>query len=136
MFGKKKPVTNSATKRKKKVIMPFVSKYPEINFEELRKVEQVKLNIKLEGDKSDFTYFEISVDRDITFNQVARIINKRNNFSCKNIRLFVEIDSKKNCLDNVMTKTFEEMDILANQEITFLYQYEPIQHPLLEASLN
>jgi hypothetical protein len=89
----KKPDSAGKGKKAKKEEVPFESKYPKIDYENLMKVHMVTLSIKLLNftPKSEMGgIMEISIPENYSFAKVIELINERHAFACKNIRLFAE----------------------------------------------
>jgi hypothetical protein len=106
------------------------SKYPPIEINQ--RIEDIKINIRLLGPKTDSSYYDITVPINYTIQKVADIINEKHNCSCKNLRLFDQ--TKENNLENILYKTFQQLNL--RNELTIYYDFDPIIHPLLEASNN
>jgi len=119
----KKPKVN-------KEVKPFVSKY-NIDLESLLRIDKIPLTIKLSGLRSEFNTIEISVPMNYTLSKVIDIINEKNNYSCKDIKLFIGDESKS--LDNFVNKTFIEMGIFKPEPTIIYYKFSPVENPLLLA---
>lgn len=126
----KKP--KSAKKRKEKKIEVFKSKY---NIDILSKLnlKYIPLLIKMYGFKTEYSNFETSVPIEYTFSKVADIINAKNNYSCRNIELFIEDEHKS--LKNAMHKNFLELGIKPEPTV-ILYKFDPVIDPLLLARFS
>lgn len=120
---KKKP-------KKKKHAPLFVSKY-NIDISSAFKVEKIPLTIKLSGLRSEYSTFEMSVPMNYSFQKVAELINKKNNNSCRNIKLYIGDES--NCLDNVMNMSFIDLGVTKPEPTVLFYKFEPVENPILLA---
>jgi hypothetical protein len=128
---------NSAKTRKKPE--PYVSKYPEINFEKLKEVPSISVSVKNESIRSESGMFEIKLPVNMTLKKIIDVLNERHCYSCKNLRLYMRKNtntdansSDKNYLDSVLFKTFSEFGI-SGDSLLIYYEFEPINHPLLES---
>ena len=92
-----KPKSASKKKggKKKKEAEPFISKYREIDYEELMEVPDILLRIKLTNPKTDNNTFEITVPINYSLAKVRDLINIKHNSSCKNIKLFMDIERER-----------------------------------------
>jgi hypothetical protein len=118
------------TKSAKKTAEIPKSKYSPIEIHP--KIEDIRLNIRLLGPKTDSSYYELVVPINYTILKVTEMINEKHNQSCKNLRLYDQ--TKENSLENIFYKTFQELGL--RNELTIYYDFDPIIHPLLEAGNN
>jgi len=132
----KKPDSGKGGKGKKKgkkEAEPFVSKYPDIDYTNLMTVPKIDLRIKLINTKSEFGYMEITVPSTYSLAKIVELINIKHSFSCKNIKLFMEISGVRKNLDKLLYLNFQELD--QKGELDLFYEFDPVIHPLLEAGL-
>ena len=125
-------------KRKKKEKPPYNYKYPQLNYEELKKVPSVKfiaVNRSHKSVSSDVVKGEIPID--YSFNKIKELIQQKHGSSCRNLRLFMEDTNsgEKKYLDNLEYKTFQDMGFI-NSELNIYFEFEPFVHPTLEAILS
>ena len=125
-------------KKKKKEKPPYNYKYPQLNYEELKKVPSVKfiaVNRSHKSVSSDVVKGEIPID--YSFNKIKELIQQKHGSSCGNLRLFMRDDNsgEKKYLDNLECKTFQELGFNGASFVLF-FEFEPFVHPTLEAILS
>jgi hypothetical protein len=124
-----------SAKKPRKAPEPFASKYREIDYDEVQKVSEILLIIRLDQLRNESGFFELKIPLTATLSKVAEKINQRHRNSCKNIRIYVVQDSQKKYMDVFFYKTFSELGLKAGENLNLYYEYEPVKHPLLEAGL-
>jgi hypothetical protein len=130
----KRPTSNTkkSGKKGKKQIEPYVSRYPPIDYDILKQVPEVSLEISMELGKS---CIKEKVPITTTFNRIIEIIGNHHCNACHNIRLYVIENSQRRYLDVLRFFTLKDFDIKTDQIYQLYYEYEPIAHPMLEAGL-
>jgi hypothetical protein len=120
----------TSSKKKKKVIQPYVSKYPAVEFD--IKYPDIKINLRLVSPKVESgQHFEVVVSTNTYLMKLAEIINERNNNACKNIVFYNE--ARENNLNKLMHMTFQQLGL--SGELSLYYEFIPTLHPILEAGL-
>ena len=124
-------------KKKKKEKPPYNYKYPQLNYEELKKVPLFNFTAKngsLKNSNDDIVTG--SVPMDYSFNKIKELIQQKHGFSCSNLRLYMKNDNtgEKQYLDNLEFKPFQELGFNGTNILLF-FEFEPFAHPTLEAIL-
>ena len=124
-------------KKKKKEKPPYNYKYPQLNYEELKKVPLFNFTAKngsLKNSNDDIVTGSIPMD--YSFNKIKELIQQKHGSFCGNLRLFMRDDNsgEKKYLDNLECKTFQELGFNGSSFILF-FEFEPFVHPTLEAIL-
>ncbi len=127
-----KKARNQSGKKPKKIkeVKPYESKY-KIDYESLTKIDKIPLTVKLSGIRSEFSTLELLIPMNYSLGKVAEIINEKNNYACKDIKLFIGDESKS--LENVMNKTFLELGMFKPEPTIIYYKFSPVENPLLLA---
>ena len=125
-------------KKKKKEKPPYNYKYPQLNYEELKKVPLFNFTAKngsLKNSNDDIVTGSIPMD--YSFNKIKELIQQKHGSSCRNLRLFMEDTNsgEKKFLDDLEYKTFQDMGFI-NSELNIYFEFEPFVHPTLEAILS
>ena len=125
-------------KKKKKEKPPYNYKYPQLNYEELKKVPLFNFTAKngsLKNPNDDIVTGSIPMD--YSFNKIKELIQQKHGFSCRNLRLFMEDTNsgEKKYLDNLEYKTFQELGFKGSNCVLF-FEFDPFVHPTLEAILS
>ena len=135
MAGKKpKSGKPKSGKKGKKLAEPFVSKYPIIDYDKIKEVPEVLLNIRLDQGLSSYMS-EIKIPITMTLSKIIERINERHGNSCHNIKTFIIENSSRMYMDLYKYKTFKEIGSQFGENLTLYYEYEPAIHPILEAGL-
>ena len=124
-------------KKKKKEKPPYAYKYPQLNYEELKKVPLFNFTAKngsLKNSNDDIVTGSIPMD--YSFNKIKELIQQKHGSACGNLRLFMRDDNsgEKKYLDNLECKTFQELGFNGASFVLF-FEFEPFVHPTLEAIL-
>ena len=125
-------------KKKKKEKPPYNYKYPQLNYEELKKVSMLTFTAKngsLKNSNDDIVTGTIPMD--YSFNKIKELIQLKHGASCGNLRLFMKDDNtgEKKYFDNVEYKTFQELGFNGSN-FNLFFEFEPFVHPTLEAILS
>ena len=125
-------------KKKKKEKPPYNYKYPQLNYEELKKVPLFNFTAKhgsLNNSNDDIVTGSINMD--YSFNKIKELIQQKHGYSCRNLKLFMKDDNtgEKKYLDNLEYKTFQELGFHGSSFVLF-FEFEPFVHPTLEAILS
>ena len=125
-------------KKKKKEKPPYNYKYPQLNYEELKKVPMLTFTAKngsLKNSNDDIVTGTIPMD--YSFNKIKELIQLKHGASCGNLRLFMKDDNtgEKKYFDNVEYKTFQELGFTGTS-FNLFFEFEPFVHPTLEAILS
>jgi hypothetical protein len=117
-------------KKKKKVVQPYISKYPPVDFDP--KHPDIKVNLRLVSPKVDTGQnMEIIISTGSPLLKLAELINEKNNNACKNIVFYNE--TRENTLNKLMHMTFQQLGL--SGELSLYYEFMPTLHPILEAGL-
>ena len=124
-------------KKKKKEKPPYNYKYPQLNYEELKKVPMINFTAKngsLKNSNDDIVTGSIPVD--YSFNKIKDLIQKKHGYSCGNLRLFIKDENtgESKYFDNVEYQTFKELGFNSTNLVIF-FEFQPFVHPTLEAIL-
>ena len=125
-------------KKKKKEKPPYNYKYPQLNYEELKKVPMLSFTAKNGSLKtSNDDIVTGTVPMDYSFNKIKELIQLKHGASCGNLRLFMKDDNtgEKKYFDNVEYKTFQELGFTGTS-FNLFFEFEPFVHPTLEAILS
>jgi len=125
----KKSKTGKKSKKKKEK-EPFVSKYAPVDYDQLMFVPKTKLTIKLANIKSEHSTFEALITENSTVFRIKEVINEKHGGSCANIRLYYDLTDKNKTLEKDLNKQLKEVGLIG--ECNVFYEFDPIQHPLLE----
>ena len=125
-------------KKKKKEKPPYNYKYPQLNYEELKKVPMLTFTAKngsLKNSNDDIVTGTVPMD--YSFNKIKELIQLKHGASCGNLRLFMKDDNtgEKKYFDNVEYKTFQELGFTGTS-FNLFFEFEPFVHPTLEAILS
>ena len=125
-------------KIKKKEKPPYNYKYPQLNYEELKKVPLFTFTAKngsLKNSNDDIVTGSIPMD--YSFNKIKELIQQKHGDSCSNLRLFMKDDNtgEKKYLDNLEYKTLQELGFTGSSCVLF-FEFDPYVHPTLEAILS
>ena len=125
-------------KKKKKEKPPYNYKYPQLNYEELKKVPLFNFTAKngsLKNSNDDIVTG--SIPADYSFNKIKELIQQKHGDSCGNLRLYMKDDNtgEKKYLDKLEYKTFQELGF-NNASLILFFEFEPFAHPTLEAILS
>ena len=125
-------------KKKKKEKPPYNYKYPQLNYEELKKVPMLSFTAKngsLKNSNDDIVTGTVPMD--YSFNKIKELIQLKHGASCGNLRLFMKDDNtgEKKYFDNVEYKTFQELGFTGTS-FNLFFEFEPFVHPTLEAILS
>ena len=125
-------------KKKKKEKPPYNYKYPQLNYEELKKVPMFNFtakNASLKNSNDDILTGSIPID--YSFNKIKELIQQKHGYSCRNLKLFMKDDNsgEKIYLDGVEYKTFKDLGFNGAGFVVF-FEFEPFVHPTLEAILS
>ena len=125
-------------KKKKKEKPPYNYKYPQLNYEELKKVPMLNFTAKngsLKNSNDDIVTG--SIPNDYSINKIKELIQQKHGNSCGNLRLFVKDENtgEKNYFDSVEHKTFQELGFKSTNLVLF-FEFDPFVHPTLEAILS
>ena len=125
-------------KKKKKEKPPYNYKYPQLNYEELKKVRLFNFTAKngsLKNSNDDIVTGSIPMD--YSFNKIKELIQQKHGYSCCNLRLFMKDDNtgEKKYLDNLEYKTLQELGFTGSSCVLF-FEFDPYVHPTLEAILS
>ena len=125
-------------KKKKKEKPPYNYKYPQLNYEELKKVPMLTFTAKngsLKNSNDDIVTGTIPMD--YSFNKIKELIQLKHGASFGNLRLFMKDDNtgEKKYFDNVEYKTFQELGFNGSN-FNLFFEFEPFVHPTLEAILS
>ena len=124
-------------KKKKKEKPPYNYKYPQLNYEELKKVPLFNFTAKngsLKNSNDDIVTGSIPMD--YSFNKIKELIQQKHGGSCGNLRLYMRDDTsgEKKYLDQLECKTLQELGFNASSVVLY-FEFEPFVHPTLEAIL-
>ena len=125
-------------KKKKKEKPPYNYKYPQLNYEELKKVPMLTFTAKNGSFKnSNDDIVTGTIPMDYSFNKIKELIQLKHGASCGNLRLFMKDDNtgEKKYFDNVEYKTFQELGFNGSN-FNLFFEFEPFVHPTLEAILS
>jgi hypothetical protein len=133
MAGKK---TKSAKKsgKKTKVVEPFISKYPPVEYDKAKEVPDITIVFRLDQGLNNFST-EVKISITSTLNKIIEKINEKHGNSCHNIKIFMIDNAERKYLENLKFKTFKEIGVKPNEIVNLYYEFEPSVHPLLEAGL-
>ena len=125
-------------KKKKKEKPPYNYKYPQLNYEELKKVPMFNFtakNASLKNSNDDILTGSIPID--YSFNKIKELIQQKHGSSCGNLKLFMKDDNsgEKKYLDKLECKTLQELGFNASSVVLY-FEFEPFVHPTLEAILS
>ena len=124
-------------KKKKKEKPPYNYKYPQLNYEELKKVPLFNFTAKngsLKNSNDDIVTGSIPMD--YSFNKIKELIQQKHGGSCGNLKLYMRDDNsgEKRYFDKLESKTLQEIGINATNLVLY-FEFEPFVHPTLEAIL-
>ena len=124
-------------KKKKKEKPPYNYKYPQLNYEELKKVPLFNFTAKngsLKNSNDDIVTGSIPMD--YSFNKIKELIQQKHGGSCGNLRLYMRDDNsgEKKYLDQLECKTLQELGFNASSVVLY-FEFVPFVHPTLEAIL-
>ena len=124
-------------KKKKKEKPPYNYKYPQLNYEELKKVPSINFTAKngsLKNSNDDIVTGTIPMD--YSFNKIKELIQQKHGGSCGNLKLYMRDDNSgvKRYFDNLEYQTLQEIGFNATN-IVLYFEFEPFVHPTLEAIL-
>ena len=124
-------------KKKKKEKPPYNYKYPQLNYEELKKVPLINFTAKngsLKNSNDDIVTGSIPMD--YSFNKIKELIQQKHGGSCGNLKLYMRDDNsgEKRYFDKLESKTLQEIGINATNLVLY-FEFEPFVHPTLEAIL-
>ena len=125
-------------KKKKKEKPPYNYKYPQLNYEELKKVPLFNFTAKngsLKNSNDDIVTGSIPMD--YSFNKIKELIQQKHGDSCSNLRLYMKDDNtgEKKYLDSLEYKTLQELGFNGSSCVVF-FEFDPYVHPTLEAILS
>ena len=82
---------------KKKKVIPITFDFPAVDYEKLKKIPTINIEIRYASVKADgVPILEIQVTIDTTLYKIAQIINEKHNNAFKNIKLFLGKDDAIN----------------------------------------
>ena len=122
--------TKKSLKKKKKVKVPFVSKYAPVDYENLMSVPKIKFSMKLINIKSENSHFDLYIPNNVTVSRIKEMINYKHMGSCYNIRLYVDPSNPTKTLEDDKIIKLKDMGFKLEQDL--YYEFDPIIHPLLE----
>lgn len=137
-FKRIKKSTRSKSKGRKKAkkkIEPFISKYPAIDYEKAKSIPLITVLIKFEQAKSDFHTIEYKFPSNMILKNLFDKINERHCNSCRNLKIYMIVNSQKKYLNDHMYKAFGDLKISPLENFYLIYEYEPVESPILEAGL-
>ena len=120
--------------KKKKAPKPYDYKYGEYDFEKLKIVPTINFiarnnNLKNSGE------IKGTIPIDFSFYKIKELIEEKHKYSCKNLRLYMLEGQEKKYFDNILYRTFKDLEIVTDT-LTIYYEFEPFCHPTLEGSIS
>ena len=124
-------------KKKKKEKPPYNYKYPQLNYEELKKVPMINFTAKngsLKNSNDDIVTGSIPIDYSV--NKIKELIQQKHGNSCGNLRLFIKDENtgENKYFDSVEYMTLKELGF-KNSNLIIFFEFQPFVHPTLEAIL-
>lgn len=130
----KKPKSGKKTSKKTKVVEPFISKYPPVEYEKAKEVPDITIVFRLDQGLNNLPT-EVKIPLTSTLNKIIEKINEKHVNSCHNIKIFMIENAERKYLEEMRFKTFKEIGVKPNEVVNLYYEFEPSIHPLLEAGL-